>query len=93
MSILKKNILLCLFTIFQAQALFAQSNWISSKSSGSSDLVAVYFTSSERGFVAGDKGYFAYTNDGGDSWTKQTINVNCVPLKMSIIFRGYNNSV
>jgi photosystem II stability/assembly factor-like uncharacterized protein len=75
-SILKKNILLCLFTIFQAQALFAQSNWISSKSSGSSDLVAVYFTSSERGFVAGDKGYFAYTNDGGDSWTKQTIDTN-----------------
>ncbi len=76
MSILKKNILLCLFTVFQVQALFAQSNWISSKSSGSSDLVAVYFTSSERGFVAGDKGYFAYTNDGGDSWTKQTIDTN-----------------
>ncbi len=70
---LKKFILLCLLVIFSPPFLFAQNGWVPSKSSGLSDLVAVFFTSSERGFVAGDKGYFAFTNDGGASWTKQSV--------------------
>ena len=32
------------------------------------DLVAIYFTSAERGFVAGDNGYLASTVDGGKTW-------------------------
>lgn len=36
-------------------------------------MVAVYFTSQERGFIAGDKGFFAFTNDGGANWTKQIV--------------------
>ena len=43
------------------------------KSGSTGDLVAVYFTSGERGFVAGDDGYLAQTNDGGNTWTKQRI--------------------
>ncbi len=76
MSILKKNILLLFFTAFPAQVFLAQSSWIISKSSGSSDLVAVYFTSQERGFIAGDKGFFAFTNDGGANWTKQIVDTS-----------------
>jgi photosystem II stability/assembly factor-like uncharacterized protein len=51
----------------------AQSNWASVKSGSAGDLVAVYFTSAERGFVAGDNGYLAQTGDGGRTWTKQNI--------------------
>ncbi len=58
---------------FTAQAFYAQSGWNTVQSEGASDLVAVYFTSSERGFVAGDKGFLLQTEDGGKTWTKQNI--------------------
>ena len=73
MAIMKKNISLCFLTAILAQTFSAQIGWVTSKSSGSSDLVAVFFTSAERGFIAGDKGYLAFTIDGGANWTKQTI--------------------
>jgi photosystem II stability/assembly factor-like uncharacterized protein len=38
------------------------------------DLVAIYFTSSDRGFVAGDNGYLASTSDGGGSWNRYQLN-------------------
>jgi photosystem II stability/assembly factor-like uncharacterized protein len=40
----------------------------------SGDLVAVFFTSSERGWIAGDNGYLASTNDGGRTWNKYPLN-------------------
>ena len=73
MLVLKKAILFCLITLLQAQVSFAQPGWSAVKNGGTGDLVAVYFTSSERGFVAGDKGYFAYTTDGGGNWAKQIV--------------------
>lgn len=57
-----------------ARVSVAQSNWASVKSGSAGDLVAVYFTSAERGFVAGDKGFLAQTTNGGQSWTKQSLN-------------------
>jgi photosystem II stability/assembly factor-like uncharacterized protein len=36
----------------------------------------VFFASAERGFIAGDKGYFTFTIDGGKNWVKQFINTD-----------------
>ncbi len=67
----------------------AQAGWNPLKSGSASDLVAVYFTSAERGFIAGDQGYFAQTTNGGKTWTKQFIyteeDIN------EIYFRNENN--
>ena len=57
-------------------ALSAQTTWKRLPPAGSGDLVAVYFTSSERGFIAGDGGYLASTSDGGESWTPYPLNAN-----------------
>lgn len=50
--------------------------WISRAPVGKGDLVAVCFTSASRGFVAGDSGYLASTDDGGSSWTKYPLNTS-----------------
>jgi len=52
----------------------AQSRWSVSSTAEKGDLVAVYFTSAERGFIAGDAGYLASTTDGGKTWTKYPLN-------------------
>lgn len=74
MSFWKKGISLSLTLIFSVSSLKAQTVWRNIKSVGTGDLVAVFFTSAERGFVAGDKGYFGFTLDGGKNWTKQSFN-------------------
>ena len=70
-----------LFSVVFAIALFvpavlAQSPWRKLPSAGAGDLVAVYFTSNERGFVAGDNGYLASTSDGGTTWTPYPLNAS-----------------
>lgn len=68
--------LIAAFTV----SMMAQSGWTSLGTPGSVDLVAVYFTSDRSGWVAGDDGFLAATNDGGRNWmkvplnTKETIN-------------------
>ncbi len=88
-SIWAKTVVFAFLTLIAAQAFYAQSSWQSVKSGSRGDLVAVYFTSAERGFVAGDAGYLAQTTDGGRTWTKQTIstteNIN------EIYFRNEKN--
>ena len=73
LSVFAKTVLLSIFTFTTIQSIHAQAGWNPLKSGSANDLVAVYFTSAERGFIAGDKGYFAQTTDGGRTWTKQTI--------------------
>lgn len=89
MSCVPKTILLIFSILFAVQILDAQTGWVSNKSGGSSDLVTVFFTEQKRGFIAGDKGYFAQTTDGGKTWAKQTIdtkeNIN------EIYFRNEDN--
>ena len=74
MVIIKKSIFLVFGILCFTQTFFAQTNWIGNRVKDSKDLVAVYFTSSERGFIAGDDGYLGVTNDGGKTWTRQPIN-------------------
>ena len=52
----------------------AQSEWILRPGNLKGDLVAVYFTSSDKGWVAGDEGYLASTKDGGQTWTPYPLN-------------------
>lgn len=52
----------------------AQEKWNILRQNSSGDLVSVYFTSSERGWVGGDSGYLAVTTDGGKNWTRQPLN-------------------
>lgn len=48
--------------------------WVGTRvSSGGKDLNAVYFVDSKRGWVGGDAGFLAYTNDGGASWIEQRL--------------------
>ena len=51
-----------------------QTGWTSMPSGSTGDLIAVYFTSAETGWVAGDKGYLASTTDGGLTWTTYALN-------------------
>ncbi|MEP7077027.1 MAG: YCF48-related protein [Acidobacteriota bacterium] len=50
--------------------LFGQGGWVVNNSKAPVDLVAVYFTSPDRGWVAGDDGYLASTVNGGKTWDK-----------------------
>jgi photosystem II stability/assembly factor-like uncharacterized protein len=52
----------------------AQSGWtnLPLKLSGS-DLNAVYFADSKRGWVGGDEGFLSRTEDGGRSWVQQRL--------------------
>ncbi len=73
----KKIAFFYIFSFFTVvPSFYAQSSWNQIKNGATSDLVAVYFTSAERGFVAGDKGYLAQTSDGGISWTRQLIDAD-----------------
>ena len=51
-------------------------SWKLGKIDSTGDLISVFFTSATRGWVAGDEGYLAYTNDGGASWTRFPLNSN-----------------
>ena len=75
--------------VLSASALFAQAGWHALKISSKNDLVAVYFTSAEHGFIAGDQGFLAQTNDGGKSWTRQSLNTT--EDINEIYFRNDNN--
>ncbi len=63
-----------LFISICALNLSAQTGWILQKANLRGDLVAVFFTSSEKGWVAGDNGYLASTTDGGQTWAKYPLN-------------------
>ena len=52
----------------------AQSGWTPFKmNTGGNDLNTVYFLDSKRGWVGGDNGYLGSTDDGGQSWVRQTV--------------------
>src|SRR4051812_24957182 len=53
----------------------AQAGWMMQPTNIRGDLVAVYFTSSDKGWVAGDGGFLASTTDGGKSWMPYPLNI------------------
>lgn len=69
-----RNINICLISLVFALNLNAQPGWILQPSNIKGDLVAVFFTSSTRGWIAGDSGFLASTTDGGKTWTKYPLN-------------------
>ena len=54
----------------------AQSGWVPQETGFSGDLVAVFFTSSDRGWIACDGGFLAQTVDGGRTWEKYPLNTS-----------------
>src|SRR6185503_13562964 len=52
----------------------SQSGWtIGRVTSGGADLNAVYFIDSKRGWVAGDAGFLAFTENGGANWVERRL--------------------
>lgn len=68
------NFLLILIVAVSSSLVVGQTGWRLSPSGTNGDLVAVYFTSSENGWIAGDNGYLASTSDGGRTWKKYPLN-------------------
>ncbi|HXF42264.1 MAG TPA: YCF48-related protein [Pyrinomonadaceae bacterium] len=54
----------------------AQTGWQQAGIPAKNDLVAVFFTSSEEGWVAGDKGFLAHTTDSGKTWERYPLNTD-----------------
>lgn len=73
MLFVRSSVPVILFTLFLAAAAGAQG-WKVHQPVAKGDLVAIYFTSALRGFVAGDAGYLASTTDGGRTWQKYPLN-------------------
>lgn len=52
----------------------AQSGWIPFKiNTGGGDLNTVHFLDGNRGWVGGDGGFLSRTDDGGQTWVRQTV--------------------
>lgn len=75
-SVWQKTVLITFAVLILTQVSFSQGNWNPVYRQTTGDLVSVFFTSSERGFIGGDGGYFAFTTDGGVNWTKMSLNTN-----------------
>lgn len=84
----KSFVVIFLFLILMQSAV-AQTGWSLSQKFGAGDLVSVFFTSEDDGWVAGDNGYVAFTRDGGRTWNKQSINT--AENINEIYFRGDDN--
>ena len=65
--------ILCFLLIMSACAI-AQSGWLPQRTGISGDLVAVFFTSSDKGWIAGDGGFLAQTTDEGTNWKPYQLN-------------------
>src|SRR5438034_11671087 len=51
---------------------YSQGGWTSTHiNSGGKDLNTVYFIDSKHGWVGGDGGFLAYTDDGGATWIER----------------------
>lgn len=53
----------------------AQTGWTIYDARVGGDLITVCFTSNDNGWIAGDNGYLAITQNAGKSWTKQNLNI------------------
>ena len=70
-----RDLIICSFILALAITASAQPSWITGKVDCDGDLIAVFFTSSERGWIAGDNGFLAWTNDGGRTWNEHELEI------------------
>ena len=71
---MKSFIVISLLIVGLAISSFGQNGWVQRSANTEHDLVAVYFTGSDKGWIAGDSGYLASTTDGGKSWNPYPLN-------------------
>jgi photosystem II stability/assembly factor-like uncharacterized protein len=69
----RRTILIALSIFIFSNSLFGQGPWRSTRCEIDGDLVAVFFTSDKNGWIGGDGGYLASTNDAGKTWTKYSL--------------------
>jgi len=74
-SVLVRSFFTVLFLGFISAGVYAQSGWAGLASPQNVDLVAVFFINDRNGWVAGDGGYLAVTNDGGRHWANVQLNI------------------
>ncbi|MCA1589640.1 MAG: hypothetical protein LC734_04470, partial [Acidobacteria bacterium] len=86
---LRSFILAFAILLFFVSGLAAQAGWRTLNSQTGGDLVTVYFTSAARGWVAGDRGYIASTDDGGRKWNR--VNLDIQDDINEIYFRNEEN--
>lgn len=72
-----------------ATSIAAQTGWTLQRAHIEGDLVAAFFTSSSKGWIAGDNGFLASTTDGGKTWMKFPL--NATEDINEIYFRNENN--
>lgn len=65
-----------ILSFFIPAAVVGQGAWKSSRGETDGDLVTVYFTSVEKGWIAGDAGFLAQTTDGGKTWASFPLNTS-----------------
>jgi len=79
MNNFRKSVLVLAFALASPLAsgvVLAQSGWTTSQiNSGGRDLNTVYFIDSKRGWVGGDEGFLAFTDDAGASWIERPLGV------------------
>ncbi len=89
MSVKKIFYFFIVILVISLQSVAAQIGWSANRVKSTGDLITVYFTSAEKGWIAGDSGFLAYTIDGGGSWLKYSLptkeNIN------EIYFRNEDN--
>src|ERR1700750_2656444 len=67
------SVAVCAVFVF-APLVKAQTGWAPIKlNTGGHDLNTVYFIDSKRGWVGGDGGFLSRTDDGGQSWVRQSV--------------------
>lgn len=84
-----KTALFLFAILLSVQLAAAQTIWNVNRNGAGGDLFTVYFTSAEKGWIAGDKGYLARTEDGGRNWTTQ--NIGTTESVNEIYFRNDDN--
>ncbi len=73
---LKIILYICAAVVSSVGFVQAQQGWKAHSTDVKGDLVTIYFTSSTKGFVAGDNGYLASTVDAGKTWQKYPLNTS-----------------
>ncbi|HEX7998290.1 MAG TPA: YCF48-related protein [Pyrinomonadaceae bacterium] len=73
-AVARREAFVLLLLLLWAGSAAAQAGWTGvRRGQAGKDLNAVFFADTKRGWIAGDGGFVSYTNDGGRSWTPQTL--------------------